>query len=48
VPHFPDLERMLVATLAPTSAALMVHQLVYWFKKPGMQDRWWAYKTSER
>jgi hypothetical protein len=45
IPAFPELERRLISVLGPTSEALMIHQLVYWFDKPKMQNRWWAYKT---
>jgi hypothetical protein len=45
IPQFPELERRLVSMLGPTSETLMIHQLVYWFDKPKMQNRWWAYKT---
>jgi hypothetical protein len=45
VPLFPDLERMLIRVLGPTAAAIMLHQLLYWFRRPKMQDRWWVYKT---
>jgi hypothetical protein len=45
IPAFPELERRLVSVFGPTSEALMIHQLVYWFGKPKMQNRWSAYKT---
>jgi hypothetical protein len=45
IPQFPELERRLVSMLGPTSETLMIHQLVYWFDKPKMQNRRWAYKT---
>ena len=45
IPVFPELERRLISVLAPTSEALMIHQLVYWFSRPKMQNRWSAYKT---
>ena len=45
IPQFPELERRLISVLGPTSEALMIHQLVYWFGKEKMQPRWWAYKT---
>jgi hypothetical protein len=45
IPAFPELERRLVRVLGPTSEALMMHQLVYWFNKQKMQNRWSAYKT---
>ena len=45
IPAFPELERRLVSVLGPTSEALMMHQLVYWFNKQKMQPRWSAYKT---
>src|SRR5215217_1773241 len=45
IPQFPELERRVVGVLGPTSEALMIHQLVYWFDKPKMHNRWWAYKT---
>jgi hypothetical protein len=45
IPQFPELERRLISVLGPTSEALMIHQLVYWFSKPKMQNRWSAYKT---
>ena len=45
IPAFPELERRLVSVLGPTSEALMLHQLVYWFNKQKMQNRWSAYKT---
>jgi hypothetical protein len=45
IPRFPELERRLISELGPTSEAIMIHQLVYWFSKPKMQHRWSAYKT---
>jgi hypothetical protein len=45
IPPFPELERRLIGVLGPTSEAIMIHQLVYWFSKPKMQPRWSAYKT---
>jgi hypothetical protein len=45
IPAFPELERRLINVLGPTSEAIMIHQLVYWFSKPRMQNRWSAYKT---
>jgi hypothetical protein len=45
IPAFPELERRLISVLGPTSEAIMIHQLVYWFSKPKMQPRWSAYKT---
>jgi hypothetical protein len=45
IPVFPELERRLISVLGPTSEALMIHQLVYWFSRPKMQNRWSAYKT---
>jgi hypothetical protein len=45
IPAFPELERRLVSVLGPTSEALMMHQLIYWFNKQKMQNRWSAYKT---
>jgi hypothetical protein len=45
IPVFPDLERRLISVLGPTSEAIMIHQLVYWFSRPKMQNRWSAYKT---
>lgn len=47
VPQFPDLERVLILSLSPTPAAIMLHQICYWFRKPKMQDRWWLYKTFD-
>lgn len=45
IPAFPELERRLISVLGPTSEAIMIHQLVYWFSKRKMQNRWSAYKT---
>ena len=45
IPAFPELERRLISVLGPTSEAIMIHQLVYWFSRPKMQNRWSAYKT---
>jgi len=45
IPVFPELERRLISVLGPTSEALMIHQLVYWFSRPKMRNRWSAYKT---
>jgi hypothetical protein len=45
MPAFPELERRLISVLGPTSEAIMIHQLVYWFSKRKMQNRWSAYKT---
>lgn len=47
IPAFPHLERQLISILGPTSEAIMVHQLVYWFSKPKMQERWTLYLTRE-
>jgi hypothetical protein len=47
IPMFPDLEKWLVSVFGPTAEAIMLHQLVYWFRKPKMVDRWTAYKTRE-
>jgi hypothetical protein len=47
IPKFPELEIRLFRVLGPTSEAVMLHQLVYWFGKPKMQNRWSAYKTYE-
>ncbi len=41
---FPHLERELVKTFGP-GPAIFLHQLVYWFDKPKMQNRRWLYKT---
>lgn len=47
IPPFPDLERMLIAEFGPTAEAIMLHQLVYWFTRQGMRDRWSVYLTYE-
>lgn len=44
---FPDLERSLILSLGPGAAAIMLHQICYWFSKPKMRDRWWMYKTFD-
>ncbi len=40
IPAFPELERRLISVLWTTSQALMIHQLVYWFSNPKIQNRW--------
>jgi len=45
IPAFPECERRIVRTLGPTAEAIMLHQLIYWFSKEGLQDRWSAYLT---
>lgn len=42
---FPDLERRLIGVFGPTAAAIALHQLLYWFSRPKMAHREWAYKT---
>lgn len=48
IPLFPDLHARLTRVLGPTAERDMVHQLVYWFSRPGFQDRDWAYLTREQ
>src|SRR5215211_1797224 len=45
IPIFPDLERRLIAEFGATPEAIMLHQFVYWLRKPAMEDRDWLYKT---
>jgi hypothetical protein len=47
VPAFPELQVRLTRVFGPGAERDMVHQLVYWFRKPKMQNRWWAYLTRE-
>lgn len=47
IPAFPELMTRLTQVLGPTVERDIVHQLVYWFSKPKMQHRWWAYLTRE-
>ena len=47
IPQFPDLEKRLVSVFGPTAEALMVHQLIYWYRRPKMQNRWTLYKTRD-
>jgi hypothetical protein len=47
IPAFPELLTRLTRVFGPGPERDMVHQLVYWFSKPKMQDRWTAYLTRE-
>jgi hypothetical protein len=47
IPPFPELLTRLTRVFGPGPERDMVHQLVYWFSKPRMQDRWTAYLTRE-
>jgi hypothetical protein len=47
IPPFPELQTRLTRVLGPGAERDMLHQLVYWFSKPKMQSRWWAYKTFQ-
>ena len=44
---FPELLTRLTRVFGPGPERDMVHQLVYWFSKPKMQNRWTAYLTRE-
>jgi hypothetical protein len=47
IPAFPELQTRLTRVFGPGAERDMVHQLVYWFSKPKMQNRWTAYLTRE-
>jgi hypothetical protein len=47
IPAFPELLTRLTRVFGPGPERDMVHQLVYWFSKSKMQDRWTAYLTRE-
>jgi hypothetical protein len=47
IPAFPELLTRLTRVFGPGPERDMVHQLVYWFSKPKMQNRWTAYLTRE-
>ncbi len=44
---FPELEIRLIKLFGPGGEMVMLHQLIYWFGKPKMQNRWTLYKTFE-
>jgi hypothetical protein len=44
---FPELLTRLTRVFGPGPERDIVHQLVYWFSKPKMQNRWTAYLTRE-
>src|SRR5215208_536704 len=44
---FPELLKRLTRVFGPGPERDMVHQLVYWFSKPKMQNRWTVYLTRE-
>jgi hypothetical protein len=44
---FPELQARLTRVFGPRGGRDIVHQLIYWFGKPKMHQRWWAYKTAE-
>jgi hypothetical protein len=47
IPSFPELLTRLTRVFGPGAERDMIHQLIYWFSKPKMQNRWWAYKTAD-
>jgi hypothetical protein len=47
IPAFPELLTRLTRVFGPGAERDMIHQLIYWFSKPKMQNRWWAYKTAD-
>jgi hypothetical protein len=47
IPAFPELLTRLTRVFGPGAERDMIHQLIYWFSKPKMQHRWWAYKTAD-
>jgi hypothetical protein len=47
IPPFPELQTRLTRVFGPGPERDMVHQLVYWYRKPKMQNRWTLYKTYE-
>jgi hypothetical protein len=47
IPPFPELLTRLTRVFGPGAERDMIHQLIYWFSKPKMQNRWWAYKTAD-
>jgi hypothetical protein len=47
IPAFPELQTRLTRVFGPGAERDMIHQLIYWFSKRKMQNRWWAYKTAD-
>jgi hypothetical protein len=47
MPAFPELLTRLTRVFGPGPERDMIHQLIYWFSKPKMQNRWTAYLTRE-
>jgi hypothetical protein len=47
IPAFPELQARLTRVFGPRGGRDIVHKLIYWFGKPKMHQRWWAYKTAE-
>lgn len=47
IPPFPELQTRLTRIFGPGPERDMLHQLIYWFGKPKMQNRWTLYKTFE-
>jgi hypothetical protein len=44
---FPELQVRLTRIFGPGVERDMLHQLIYWFRKPKMQNRWTAFKTFD-
>ena len=44
---FPDLQVRLTRLLGPGPERDMLHQMCYWFSRPGMANRWTMYKTFD-
>jgi len=47
MPAFPELLTRLTRVFGPGPERDMIHQLIYWFSKPKMQNRWTVYLTRE-
>src|SRR5215217_9719647 len=47
IPAFPELLTRLTRVFGPGPERDMIHQLVYWFSKPKIQDRWTVYLTRK-
>ncbi len=44
---FPDLQVKLTRLLGPGPERDMLHQMCYWFSRPGMSNRWTLFKTFD-
>jgi hypothetical protein len=47
IPHFPELEKRLISIFGVAPAVVFLHQMIWWFGRPKMADRWSMYKTAD-